>query len=489
MPPTEPAAVAETHCAVVVFAGERAYKIKKPVRFGFLDFSTRDKRAAALWRELDLNRRLAPDVYLGVLDVTDPDGRPCEPVLVMRRMAAGARLAGLVVAGGDVADCLRGVARSVAAFHAGASTDPQVAAAGTRDAVAGNWERNFAETAPFVGDVLDEDVALRVESLARGYLAGRAPLFEARIGAGLVRDGHGDLLCDDIFCRPEGPAILDCIEFDDRLRWGDVLADVAFLAMDLERLGRPDLAGTFLRDYREFSGEHHPESLAHHYVAYRAQVRAKVACLRHAQGDADAAALGGRLLGLCRAHLEAARVRLVLVGGAPGTGKSTLAAALGEARGWAVLRSDVVRKELAGLPPGTPAPAAPGGGIYSPGHTGATYTALRERAGALLGMGESVVLDASWTDPAERDAAERLGDSLSADVVALRCDCPPHVAAARIGLRRAEGGDASDADAAVAAALRAAAGPWPDAVDVDTSAGAAGALGAALALVGPSGVP
>src|SRR5207248_5092618 len=168
-----------------------------------------------------------------------------------------------------------------------------------------------------------------------------------RIALGAVRDGHGDLQAEDIFCLDDGPRILDCIEFDDRLRHVDVLADVAFLAMDLERLGAPEAAATFLARYREFARESYPPSLAHHYIAARAHVRCKVACLRHRQGDDGGADAARGLLDLTARHLEAARVRLVLVGGLPGTGKSTVAAALADATGWVVLRSDEVRKDVA----------------------------------------------------------------------------------------------------------------------------------------------
>ena len=155
-----------------------------------------------------------------------------------------------------------------------------------------------------------------------------------------------------------------------------MLADAAFLAMDLERLGRPDLGWSFLRLHAELLDDHWPPSLAHHHIAYRAQVRAKVACARARQGQADAEDSAGRLLGIAAHHLEAGRVRLLLVGGAPGTGKSTIATALGTDLDAFVVRSDEVRKELAGLPAGAHAPAPPHGGIYDRSRTVATYAAL-----------------------------------------------------------------------------------------------------------------
>jgi aminoglycoside phosphotransferase family enzyme/predicted kinase len=465
------AAVAETHSAVVFFVGNRAYKVKKPVAFGFLDFRSRDVREAVCRREVELNRRLAPDVYLGVVRLTCSDSLDGldEPLVAMRRLPDDRRLARLVAAGADVRDDLRRLAHLMAAFHAGADSSVEVAAVASRDSMAGCWEANAAEMAPFVGQILDPVVGERVIHLARRYLAGRGPLFAARIGRGRVKDGHGDLLAEDIFCMPDGPRVLDCIEFDDRLRWGDVLADVAFLAMDLERLGRPDLAAAFLGSYREFAAETWPESLAHHYVAYRAQVRAKVACLRATQDDAPSVGAANDLMALARAHLEAGRVRLILVGGLPGTGKSTLAAALGDALGAVVIRSDEVRKQRAGVDVNDRRPAALDAGLYAPQATAAVYAELLAQARTCLVNGQSVVLDASWRHLSWRAVARAVAAQTVADLDELRCVVPRDTIEARIRLRAAVGGDASDATVAVSRAMAEAEEPWSEATAIDTS--------------------
>ena len=173
----------------------------------------------------------------------------------------------------------------------------------------------------------------------------------ARAQAGRIVDGHGDLLADDIFCLDDGPRILDCLDFDDRLRWVDGLDDAAFLAMDLERLGAPGLAEQFTGWYAEYSGDPAPTSLRHHYTAYRSLVRAKVDFLRAIQGDPEAAAVARQLLGMALKHLRAAVVTLVMVGGLPGTGKSALSAAIAGRFGFTALSSDQIRKELAGVSP------------------------------------------------------------------------------------------------------------------------------------------
>ena len=478
-----PAAVAETHVAVVFFVGDRAYKLKKPVRTGFLDFRSRQARLDACRREVALNRRIAADVYLGVADLCGPDGEPYDHLVVMRRMPADRRLSSLVAAGRPVDDELARLADLLARFHDRCPTSPEVEEAAGRDAQAARWEANAAEMAPFAGHVFDEDRAGEVLALARRYLAGRRPAFDRRIARGRARDGHGDLLADDIFCLDDGPRVLDCLEFDDRLRYGDVLADVAFLAMDLERLGRPDLATLFLDEYARTARDHWPASLAHHYIAYRAQVRAKVACLRWEQGDAGSAATADALVALARDHLRAGRVRLVLVGGLPGTGKTTVATAVGGQLGAAVLRSDEVRKELAGLDRLTAAPAPLDEGLYDPSMTAATYAELLCRARGLLGQGQTVVLDASWRHPSWREEARRLARDTSSDLVELRCVAPLEVAVERVARRRARGGDPSDASPEVARALAAEEQGWTSATDLDTSQPRAAVVRDAMAVI------
>jgi hypothetical protein len=460
--------VAETHVSVLFFVGDRVYKLKKPVALGFLDFSTLPARREACRREVELNRRLAPDVYLGVADVTGVDGQPCEHLVVMRRMPPERRLAALVSGGGDLDAELTRVARRVAAFHAAAPATPEIAEAGTAAAVRANWDASFAAMRPFVGPVLDASTSARVEELVHRYIDGRGDLFDHRIATGKIRDGHGDLQAEDIFCLDDGPRILDCIEFDDRLRHGDVVADVTFLAMDLERLGAPAAGERFLALYREFAGETFPASLARHYIAYRAHVRCKVACLRHDQGDPEAAGVARDLLALARRHLEAVRVRLVLVGGLPGTGKSTLAAAIADQQGWMMLRSDEIRTELLGARQDGGADAFRQG-RYRPEITDRVYGTMLEQAAAGLRLGEPVILDASWTDRRRREAAAEVARTTDSELIELCCEAPVALAAQRIERRREQGGDPSEATPAVAEAMAATADHWPGAVAIDTS--------------------
>lgn len=473
-------ATRETHTAVVFLIGERAYKLKKPVDMGFLDFSTLRSRREVCLREVDLNRRLAPDVYLGVATVTGPDGRVCDHLVVMRRMPDARRLAHLVRAGAAGDQEVREIARLVAAFHAGARRGPEISLQGGRDALSGRWSASFDQVRPFHGRLLPAQACEEAERLAQRYLAGRAQLLADRIRDGRVVDGHGDLLADDIFCLPDGPRVLDCLEFDDRLRFLDQLDDASFLAMDLESLGSPGLARRYLDYYLEFSGDPAPVSLVAHYLAYRAFVRVKVGCLRSAQGDADAAGGARQLLDLTVRHLRSGAVRLVLVGGLPGTGKSTLAGELADRLGMVVLSSDRTRKELAGVSPRTPAPAPYEQGLYSPARTAGVYHELIIRARAALVRGESVVLDASWIRAEHRDAARALAEQTSTDLVPLLCSSPADLAARRLLGRTGP----SDADAAVAAAMAEHANPWPGAHVIDTSDTVEESLERALALLG-----
>ncbi|MFF8843386.1 AAA family ATPase [Streptomyces sp. NPDC015127] len=474
----------ETHTAVVFFVGDRVYKLKKPVDLDFLDYTTVEARRSACEREVALNRRFAPDVYLGLGEFRSPDTDTPEPLVVMRRMPAERRLSQLVREGASVDDALRAVARLLATRHADARRAPEVDEQGTRDALSSRWEASFAQVRALADGVRVSGGVAEIERLVRRYLAGRKKLFDARIEQARIVDGHGDLLAEDIFCLDDAPRVLDCLEFDDRLRYVDGLDDAAFLAMDLEQLGAPEAAAFFLARYSEYSGDPAPPSLWHHYVAYRAFVRAKVSLIQARQGTPGAEAASRRLLTTALRHLRTSTVGLTLVGGLPGSGKSTLSGALADRLGVTLLSSDRLRKELAGIPAEKSAAAGYGEGLYTPEWTASTYAALLDRASALLSSGESVVLDATWSDTGQREAALRMAERTSADLVALHCQAPSNVTAARLN-SRAPG--ASDADLDVATAMAAKEPPWTKAVSIDTSGPLESAVVQAMAAVRPWG--
>ena len=190
---SDAAALIETHISYVLLIGDRAYKLKKPIKTAFLDYSTREARRWACEREVELNRRLSPEVYLGVAPVLDVNGQPCDSLVVMRRMPAERSLSALVRSGADVGDEVRRIARLIAGFHSGAARSVAISAAAGIDSVRANWEANFSEMLDSVGPVLESGASKRVEQLVRRYLSGRIPLFEERVERGMACDGHGDL--------------------------------------------------------------------------------------------------------------------------------------------------------------------------------------------------------------------------------------------------------------------------------------------------------
>ena len=482
MSPSVPAppAVEETHLSFVFLTGDRAYKVLKRVDLPFLDLTDRDTRLCAAARELELNRRMAPDVYLGLADVRE-HGVLVDHMVVMRRLPADRRLSAL--AGGErFAECLRGVARAVAAFHAAqpALTDAPMA---SRDAVMGNWEDNLAVIERVADVVVPRGDVERVRDLVGVYLAGRGPLLDRRRRDGMIRDGHGDLRADDIFCLDDGPRIIDCLAFNDDYRIGDVLLDVAFLAMDVEMLSGSAAATVFMDEYCDFSDEHHPASLAHHYIAYRSHVRAKVAALRLAQGDSASADAVRAHHRVALDHLEAARVRMVLVGGGPGVGKTVLASGLGEQLGCSVLSSDEIRKQLLGIPLDEHRFARPGDGIYRPAVNDAVRHEQLRRAELLVSHGESVVLDASWTDERHRAAARDAAARHHAELTEIECVLDPAIAKERIARRLSNPWNPSDATPDVVDHLAASRSPWPSAHQIDTASPALDVLAEAVDLI------
>lgn len=463
--------------------GDLAYKFKKPVALDFLDFSDEKKRRLVCEREVSLNRRLAPDVYLGIADLTGP-GAPPEPAIVMRRLPEHLRLSHLVAEGLPLTDEVRRIARVVAAFHSGAETGPHIDREGTRDALRGRWSANLEQMAA-ANSAVDPGRIDEISSLVHQFLDGREALFKDRIHRRAIVDGHGDLTPDDIFCLPDGPRLLDCLEFDDTLRYVDRLDDIAFLAMGLEDLGATDAARVLIETWADDVGDTAPPALVHHFIAYRAFVRAKVGCLSGAQVHGEGAAMISTYVDLTLDHLRAGSVKLVLVGGPPASGKSTLAGAVADRLGMTSLSSDRIRKELAGLDPRSGAASGFATGIYSAAGTRATYATLLDRAGRLLALGESVVLDATWTSAADREAAEVVARRASAELVELRCSVDAETARQRIHTRES----LSDADEAVAATLRDNASPWPSSHEIDTRRTLAECVQQASDLIRPQPMP
>jgi predicted kinase len=319
-----------------------------------------------------------------------------------------------------------------------------------------------------------------VRRLASRYLAGRAALFEARIDDGRIVDGHGDLLSEDVFCMPDRPVILDCLEFDEHLRHVDGLDDAAFLAMDLQYRGRADLATFFLHAYRQLAHDQAPASLAHFYAAYRAVVRAKVDCIRVDQGSASAAADARRHLRLGLDQLRAGTVQLVLIGGGPASGKTTLARELASRIGAVAISTDDVRHELVQSGQLAGKPGAYDAGRYDPQNVTAVYDAVLKRASGLLSNGRSVILDGTWRDPRQRQSAREVAANLHCVTVELACVLGVDQALERIRLRGLD--SHSEVTEEIAKTIYQGETTWANANRIDTTAAIEHSVAAAAAV-------
>ena len=477
------AQVAETHTGLVILLGDVAYKVKKPVTTDFLDFSTPASRERACAHEVALNSRLAPDSYLGVGHFMPPRGGTPEPVIMMRRHPDEIRLATMVRTGQDVTAHLAAIAELLAAFHAGAHRGREVDEQARAEAVTARWQENTAELARYAAGVvpgLDAESVAEIASRAITFLRGRTQLLNRRIDAGRIVDGHADLQADDIFCLPTGPALLDCLEFDDHLRYVDVVDDAAFLAMDLEYLGRPDLAEFFLDRYLELADDDAPQSLRHLYIAYRAVVCAKVDCVRYTQDHPEALADARRHLEIARCHLRSGSVRLIMVGGGPGTGKTTLARGMARHLGAQVISTDDIRAEMVGRGEITGEPGVLGEGLYTPANIDAVYRAVLARAREGLADGHTVILDGTWSEPHHRERARSAAADSSAAMVEFACTATLEAAVTRIRSRTATTSQVTPEIAAALAGADPAHRSWPEAHRIDTTRAPAEAVAAAL---------
>jgi uncharacterized protein len=460
------AEVHETHTGIVILIGDKAYKMKKPVVTDFLDFSTAERRERACGHEVILNGRLAPDSYLGIAHFSGPQNGPAEPVIVMRRYPSSRCLATLVTNGEPVEDHLRSIADTLARFHGDAARGRSIDACATVNAISARWQSNLDELQRYADTVLAGEAIREVRRLASQFISGRAVLFAQRITDRRIVDGHADLLANDIYCLPDGPVLLDCLEFDDQLRYVDGIDDAAFLAMDLEFLGRKDLGDLVLENYSRFASDGAPAALKDFYIAYRAVVRAKVDCVCYTQGRRESAADARRHLDIALDHLCAGAVRLVIIGGGPGTGKTTLAQSLADRIRAQVISTDDVRRQLQqeGVIDGTVGVLDTG--LYSAENISAVYDAVLRRAHLYLGGGQSVILDGTWRDTGHRQAARRLADETASPIIEFTCSASLDEASARIQKRSAT---TSDATPEIAAALATRNDAWFEAHPIDTA--------------------
>jgi aminoglycoside phosphotransferase family enzyme len=281
--PEAPAFI-QTHISFVLLTKDRAYKLKKPVDFGFLDYSTLAKRRSACEAEVALNRRFSERVYLGIAPITRAgrgyrlggDGRPVDYAVVMRRLPEERMMDRLLERDAVTPEMLGGLARRLASFYADAPAGPQISAMAEPGAILANWQENFAQTLPYAARTIGDRAYTRIARSVYAELLRLRSLWTQRIEEGRARDGHGDLRCSAVCFEEQAVQVYDCIEFNERFRYGDVAADVAFLAMDLDGHGRPDLADEFVAAFVGASGDTTLTAVLPFYQCYRAYVRGKV---------------------------------------------------------------------------------------------------------------------------------------------------------------------------------------------------------------------
>ncbi|MGD9601220.1 MAG: AAA family ATPase [Gammaproteobacteria bacterium] len=446
----------ETHISIVLLAGDDAYKFKKPVNLGFLDFSTLDARRRFCEREVALNQRYAPALYRGVRALVEsPDGpgfdlagEVTDYAVWMRRFPDAARLDRRVEAGLADRALFVTLGEVLGSMHAGA---PRAAPDSVYGAAALSSAQMLADLDPL--GALGDDVPA-VLATYRAAVADALPSLAARKAEGFVRDCHGDLHLSNLVVIDGQPCAFDCIEFSDELRFIDTLSDFAFLKMDLEFRGHAGYAHTLLNHYLATCGDYGHLHLLRLYCAYRSMVRAKVAWIGsrslHAAARADALARAMCHVRLAARYLAPTPVpRLLVTHGLSGSGKSWRSARLAETHGYIHLRSDIERRRLAGLAPGAASHSAPGAGLYDAAGNAATYQRLHTLAAALLRARCTVIVDATFLRAADRAAFRALARALEVPFGILACEAPAATLRDRIRRRRAAGGDPSEADEAV----------------------------------------
>jgi aminoglycoside phosphotransferase family enzyme/predicted kinase len=454
-------ALIETHISWVFLNRSEVFKIKRPVDFGFLDFSTVEARRRACEAEVDLNRRLAPDVYLGVLPVTqdgrgvhsiDGQGRTVDWAVHMRRLDERDRADRRLGRGALTAHDVDALAFRIAEFHESARCDEETTRHGAPDVIRRNVEENFEQTRASIGEYLTAEEACEIEVWQLQVLADEAR-FKARQRGGRVRDGHGDLRLEHVYFDGDSISIIDCIEFNERFRYGDVCADIAFLSMDLAWHGRVDLAEHLLATYAKQTCDYGLYSVVNFYESYRAFVRGKIASFLAADVEASTESRE-------RAREEARRYfmlslaferpplvppQVVAVGGLIASGKSRTASVIGGLLAAPVVGSDRLRKHLMGRRADESMQSDAWRGPYSADMTAKVYETLWKTAETIVTSGRPIVVDASFRTAAMRHSAKALAERLGVPFTFVECIAPKELLLERLAARESLAGHESDA--------------------------------------------
>jgi aminoglycoside phosphotransferase family enzyme/predicted kinase len=451
----------QTHISHIFLTGGLVYKIKKPVDFGFLDFTTLAKRRYYCQQEILLNRRLTRGIYRGVVKITYDGGKPVingkgpvfEYAVLMREMPQERMMNRLLAAGEVGKKDIRALVRKLVPFYRKAQTGKGVNHFGQIEVIAKNTEENFVQTRPYVDRLIDNRSYDHIISGTRDFLLKGKSLFKRRLQEGRIRDCHGDLHSANI-CLDKKIQIYDCIEFNHRFRYSDIACDLAFLAMDLDFHGRPDLSELLIRDFVRLSGDQDLIPLLTFYKSYRAYVRAKIHSFTSESPELsvkekkEESRLAKKYYHLAFHYIQSIQKdhspRLVVVLGLMGTGKTSLAKELSKRTGWPLFSSDETRKILVGISPTSRKWESFGKGIYSETISRKTYRKMRTEAEKRLTLGQSVILDGSYKRQAERlvlmDLAKRTGSRIRF----LECRAPVKIIQRRLDQRAWDAQTVSD---------------------------------------------
>jgi len=439
----------QTQMSLVFLTGDYVFKVKKPVNLGYLDYTTLEKRHYFCQQELELNRRLSPDVYLEVIPVVKngerisigDKGEVIDYAVKMMQLPRERNMDSLLPHNQVTVEMVVNVAKKLAAFHDSAATNPQISAFGKLDAILVNITENYTQAKKYIGKSISVDKYDRINVYNDKFTSENKLLFQKRIDNSRIKDCHGDLHAAHV-CFANGIYIYDCIEFNDRFRYCDVASEIAFLAMDLDRYQRADLSRAFVNAYVKFSQDEELLRLLNFYKCYRAYVRGKVESFKMddpliAEKDTALAAAKGYFDLAYRYTKE--KPFLLITSGMVGTGKSTVAQALSRSLGFVVISSDVTRKKLAGISPTEHRFEEFRGGIYSEDFSRKTYEEMFVQARALLAKGQSVILDASFKKKEERARAMKLARETKADFIAIECILDENTIKRRLEQRLKEG--------------------------------------------------
>ena len=449
----------ETHVSYVLLTGPYAYKLKKPLDLGFLDFRTLALRRFYCIQEWRLNRRFAADLYLSVVALTGSRHRPkingagpvLEYALKMRQFPQDALLSTRIARGMLTAQDIDACANRIATFHQAAPTTGDALDFGTAASVYAPVAENFRQIVPILADPRDADRLALLDAWARTTYAGSRRILNARRRGGWIREGHGDLHAGNVALLNQRVVLFDCIEFNESLRWIDVMNDLAFLVMDLVRLGQSAHATRLRNRYLVLTGDYGGLRVWRFYLVYRALVRAKIAFIRAGQESTlpqrrSGEAAGRDHLGLAERFAAATAPVLIVTHGLSGSGKTFVAEQVCAMIDAIHVRSDVERKRLVGLAPEARNLSSLEAGLYSRPATEKTYARLRALARMMLSEGFAVMVDAAFLKCSQREAFRQLARDLSVPFAILHVHAPEPRLRARIAQRLAEARDASEAD-------------------------------------------